>query len=74
VIFTLPITHCALATSIRKRDEDDRYIEKDVLIIIGENKSWRGTLVSVGPDSCVVARAGYKETYSKDHVVVRCVN
>jgi transcription elongation factor len=72
VVFTLPITHFAHADVVCDRDDENRYRGKEVLIIRGEYKGWRGILRSKGNDSCDVEIGATKlATLKADVVVVR---
>jgi hypothetical protein len=74
VIFALPITHFAHGATVSDRDESESYRGKDVFIISGPHKGWRGTLVSLGPDTCVIERGAFSMgTYNKTSVVIRQV-
>ncbi|KAI9455842.1 hypothetical protein HD554DRAFT_2042726 [Boletus coccyginus] len=53
--FQLPITHFAHAFSSRD-DEDKQHVRKEVLIVNGEFRGWRGTLTNVTRDKCTVLR------------------
>ncbi|KAF8834258.1 hypothetical protein BDN67DRAFT_985458 [Paxillus ammoniavirescens] len=72
-VFTLPITRFARSDAFRNReDENQRHRSKEVLIIGGHYKGWRGSLISVGKDTCVVARGNSAlETCETSMVVVR---
>ncbi|KAI9455307.1 hypothetical protein HD554DRAFT_2042815 [Boletus coccyginus] len=69
--FQLPITHFAHAFSSRD-DEDKQHVRKEVLIVNGEFRGWRGTLTNVTRDKCTVLRGVSSwHTCSTDSVVVR---
>ncbi|KIJ09726.1 hypothetical protein PAXINDRAFT_17203 [Paxillus involutus ATCC 200175] len=72
-VFTLPITRFTRSDAFRNReDENQCHRSKEVLIIGGHYKGWRGSLVSVGKDTCVVARGNSSlGTFETSVVVVR---
>ncbi|KAH0826000.1 hypothetical protein J3R83DRAFT_7469 [Lanmaoa asiatica] len=67
-----PITYCAHTSVARDHDENRRHLGKEVLIVHGEFRGWRGTLRSLMGDKCIVARGLFSwNTYSIDNVIVR---
>ncbi|KAG6370191.1 hypothetical protein JVT61DRAFT_12339 [Boletus reticuloceps] len=53
--FFVPITHVAHESQVSERDETERYVGKEVLVIKNHYKGWRGTLRNVSQNKCVVA-------------------
>ncbi|KAG6379424.1 hypothetical protein JVT61DRAFT_11893 [Boletus reticuloceps] len=51
----VPITYVSHESLVSERDETQRYMGKEVLIIRGHYKGWQGTLISVSQDQCEVA-------------------
>ena len=50
----LPITHFAHAAAVSHHDESKAYRDKEVLIITGPYKDWRGRICIVERDTCIV--------------------
>ena len=71
VIFMLPITHFAHTAAVSHHDESKAYCDKEVLIITGPPKGWRGRIRIVERDTCIVERGVSIGTYAKNILVVR---
>ncbi|KAF8833248.1 hypothetical protein BDN67DRAFT_1017772 [Paxillus ammoniavirescens] len=53
-VFTLPITHFAHDSAVRDHDDANRYRGKEILVIRGEYRGWRGILRHGNKDTCTV--------------------
>jgi len=51
----VPITHVVHESVVSEFDKNQRYVGKEVIIIKGHYKGWRGTLRSISRDTCEVA-------------------
>lgn len=67
--FTTSITHVARISGRADRDPMRHLLGKEVFIIQGPMKSFRGTLHSLSQDTCVVAVQGRKQEFLRAHVV-----
>ncbi|KAG6370385.1 hypothetical protein JVT61DRAFT_12106 [Boletus reticuloceps] len=71
-LFQLPVTYFAHAFSLNNRDVNEHHLGKEVLIIAGEFRGWRGTLINVRGGRCIVARGVCSlDTCPTDSVVIR---
>ncbi|KAF9230155.1 hypothetical protein BU15DRAFT_69440 [Melanogaster broomeanus] len=75
IVFTLPITHFAHGNVVSDRGDENRHRGKEVLIIRGEYRGWRGILRSGGKDLCMVELgATTLASLTPDIIVVRGCN
>ncbi|KAG6381505.1 hypothetical protein JVT61DRAFT_88 [Boletus reticuloceps] len=73
--FFVPITHVAHEAPVQEHDRTQQYVGKEVLIIHGHYKGWRGTLRSVSRDGCEVAPGNAPScVLKKNDVVARGCN
>ncbi|KAF9236820.1 hypothetical protein BU15DRAFT_63653 [Melanogaster broomeanus] len=72
VVFMLPITHFAHTDGVQHCSNENLHCGKEVFIISGEYKGWRGMLRRGGKDSCEVEVGAFKLAMVKaNNVVVR---
>ncbi|KAG1843215.1 hypothetical protein C8R48DRAFT_678776 [Suillus tomentosus] len=70
--FTTSITYVARIGGRSDRDPMQSIVGQEVFIIHGPMKSYRGTLHSLSPDTCVVAVVqGSRRVFRREHVVSR---
>ncbi|KAF9231447.1 hypothetical protein BU15DRAFT_68328 [Melanogaster broomeanus] len=75
IVFTLPITHFAHGNVVSNRGDENWHRGKEVLIIRGEYRGWRGILRSGGKDLCMVELgATTLASLTPDVIVVRGCN
>ncbi|KIJ09590.1 hypothetical protein PAXINDRAFT_157857 [Paxillus involutus ATCC 200175] len=74
-MFTLPITHFAHDSVVRDRDDENRHRGKEILVIRGEYRGWRGILRLGKKDTCTVELgAATLASLPPDDIVVRQVS
>ena len=70
--FFVPITNVAHESAVSEVDEARQYVGKEVLILKGHYKGWRGTLRSISRETCEVTPGSVPVgVFKKNDVVVK---